>query len=446
MPSNLTKANSQHDMLNGRFTTSGGSAVLDRVEQERVTENRQAQSERAERRRPNSGQLILPEQVARQQGASTADLLDVHDPQEMQNAAKETGGSRVFNFSQGEGSDLDRNVKFVTNTNKDGKFERGALRIAIHDPNTQKREIHQRPMSDLPKLVAQVLAKKYEPTSQHRRNTQHVMKARTFQTSGFGGKRIQQGVSINNRDRSQGQGETHFATVNGHVIPIQDSQGGNNQGGQSEQSQENQQGQQDTQTNAAQPQEDKGAGLSHEQRTQIVNKLAGRMGVASEKIVMAEQDKEGDDGTLAADYEPNTDKITVYPNAFSRGKEELIGTLAHEANHAKLSQVLAQYNEQQKQFQAGTSLMDSGLTTFRELKGVFASSNRATYAIAGGVSKYGQQFVDAYQAEPSTQNYVKMVSENLAEAERLNAVGQGAGVSPQWNSLLNEVNLLAKGA
>lgn len=541
------RGNPSHDPLNGQFV-SGGTSVS-RHTMARLQEHAQARREQQERRQPASGVLILSEHTARQQGESVSDVLDVRNDKHLEMAASETGGSRVFGFASGDGSDLDKSVRFATNTNKDGKFERGALRVEISDPDTQKRSVHQRSMSELPKLVKQVLGKRYAPTSQHRRNSAYVMKADKWITvngrhvnvgdkssgdnvevhRGYSGndpishtdmtfytekkeyaqrygdkvtslkidkkdlfdprkkehreilekineyfsnkgddkiytdpenglplyadastlKRVLRdmghnfkGLVLSENAGVMGHGgvsyavfketmkaETRFITVGGRVIPIGTSQ----QQGQREQSQDKPK---ESEQNAGQE-------LTHEQRTTIVNKLAAKMGIDAASIEMREEDESDENGTPLAHFDPDSGKIVVFPEAFSRGKQELVGTLAHEQSHANLSKVLGEFNKQRKQLQEGESLQN--LEVYRELRPVFSEQNRATYQIAGGQSKYGQSFWDAYQAEPSPQNYVTAISESLAESQRLVAVGRGDEVHPQMMNLLNKVNNFARG-
>lgn len=76
-------------------------------------------------------------------------------------ASGEKSATRVLYFSQGDGSDLDRNARFFTNTNANGTFESGKLRIELHDPDKQQRTVFERSMSSLPAYVRQALDKRY---------------------------------------------------------------------------------------------------------------------------------------------------------------------------------------------------------------------------------------------------------------------------------------------
>lgn len=94
----------------------------------------------------------------------------------MKRAAAETGVRHVFVFSQGDGSDLDKNVRFVTNTNRFGLFERGRLRIEIHNPDAMRPKVFERSLGDLPRLVEQARGKKYEWVDESWRGRDVVVK------------------------------------------------------------------------------------------------------------------------------------------------------------------------------------------------------------------------------------------------------------------------------
>lgn len=410
---NTTKANTHHDPLNGQFTS--GDTGVSRATMTRLQEHRDALKERGERRQPSSGVLILPEREARQQGQSVNDNLDVKSSEAMQMASRETAGSRVFKFSQGDGSDLDRNVRMVTNTNSSGTFERGALRVEIFDPDTQKRHVYQRKMSELPMLVRQVIQKRYSSTSQHRRNSANVVKAAAA---------------------------TKWVTLpSGARIPIGGSGGANQQ---SDAKPKESAPKPARNVEAQESQGNAGEGLTHAQRTQIVNKLSEKLGIDPATVTVSETDREDENGKVAGDYDPATKQITIYPEGFSQGKEELTGTLLHEAQHAKMDAVIGAYNEQRKLFEGGESLQSEKVSVFKELKPVF-TSERATYALADGFNKYSTMFWDRYKANPSTSTYVAAINESMAEAARLVQAGQGGDISQQMMSLYNKVNQFAKG-
>lgn len=487
LESNTMKGgNPNRDPLNGQFTS--GDTGVSRSTMFRLREHREALKERGERRQPSSGILILPEQVARQNKQSVNDNLDINTDAGLDQASKETGGSRVFNFSTGEGSDLDKNVKLITNTNKDGEFERGTLRIVIEDGDTQKRTIHTREMLQLPQLVKQLREKKYKATGQHRRNTQYVMKAsgtkewglneqqaneqgtlrtlliskvhhayttacdqlsmrgylsqeqRMKVTSAFGAalKYLNESLDsdvaalkINNSDLADiantMKADVQFRHIGGKVIPI----GASKESNKSDKS-ESSQSQSDS------------TSLTQEQRQKIVNSLATKMGFKPDDFIVAENDLEADEnGRPCAEYDPDTKKTTIYPEGFSKGREELIGTIAHEQSHANLDKVLDQYNTEFQQYKEGESLQN--LNVFREMRPVFQESNRATYQVAGGQSKYGNQFWDKYKENPTPQNYLNAINESLAESNRLVVTGRESDVNPQFRALLTRVNNFAKG-
>lgn len=108
-------------------------------------------------------------------GEATQEHFNTKDPAQMEMVAKETGARRVFEFSTGDGSTLDKNVRLATNTGKDGQPARGKLRISIMEG--ADRQDFERPMAQLPALVAQMQAKKYAPLGQHRIGRAQVMKA-----------------------------------------------------------------------------------------------------------------------------------------------------------------------------------------------------------------------------------------------------------------------------
>lgn len=283
------------------------------------------------------------------------------------------------------------------------------------------------------------------------------------------GANIRRGVSIT----SGGGGGTKWITTSGGKrIPIDGNSGGGDKGGQ-----EDSQG--GSQTAEAQPQQkpessltpeqrqaadelrdaepqaqtgeqdsqskesNAGEGLNHAQMQTIATKIADRMGIDPSTVEVAEQDETDEVGAKAGEYDPSSGKITVYPTAF-RSREELMGTLSHEAMHGKLDSVLKQFNEQQKAFQGGESLTSGNLETFKQLKPVF-SSERASYAAADGVNKYSTMFWNSYKENPTTSRYTAAISETLSEVARLTQAGKGEGIHPQMKSLYNRVNSLAKG-
>lgn len=461
---------------------------------------------------------------------SSNDHVNVHDREHLAMAAQESFGSRVMDFSNGEGNDLDKNVRFATNTNASGAFERGALRVEIFDPSTQKRNVYQRRMSELPRLVGKVLEKKYAPVSQHRRQTAYVMKAgggnpnhdaegkfasspggaarassnapepKAFKgrkivdsfvtkdgTQSFSlqapdkqpeagwaiyqhgkyasgsskGKRIDSLVARNTRhdgetdirNQFEERKKYHIATgmkADGHWVTLPTGARiqihGNVGGAQAQPAQS--QAKPQTQSRTVESEDSNGnagEGLTHAQRQTIVNKITERMGIDKDSIEVAKEDREDENGKVAGDYDPATKKITVYPEGFSKGKDELIGTLVHEEQHMKLDKVLNAYNEQQKQYQAGESLTSGKLDIYKELKPVFSPENRITYERADGVNNYSTMFWQRYQKNPSTQTYVAAINETLAETARLTQSGQGGDISPQMMSLYNKVNRFAAG-
>lgn len=171
------KGNASHDPLTGRFTYGAGNRTRDREDTRQASERKEAATDRPERKQASSGVVIQPEMEARRQGQSTNGFLDTRQPSQMQLAAQETGGRRMFTFGQGEGSALDKTVRLVTNTNAQGTFARGTLRVEINSPDSGKKLVRERPMAQLSMLVQQLSGKGYTPISQHRRKQSDVVKA-----------------------------------------------------------------------------------------------------------------------------------------------------------------------------------------------------------------------------------------------------------------------------
>lgn len=391
----MKAGNPHHDPLNGKFVSSGGNLALDRQTQMYREERKQAAIDKKEKRNPI---LIEREKTSRNEGT---DNMNVKDHADMLRVSSETGGSRVFNFSQGDGSDLDKKVKFVTNTNKAGDFARGVLRVEIESPDS-KKQIYERAMRDLPVLVQQVQEKKYSPSSQHRRNTQYRMKADNVYFLKAG----------NPNHDSDGR----FAT-------------GNSTKDESDESNDS----------------DGSKSLTHAQRETIVKNLANKMGISLDDVEISAEDKPDANGKPMADYDPESKKIMVYPEGFSHGKDELVGTLSHEAMHQKLDKVLGAYNQQQKEFQQGESLTSGKLEIYKDLKESLGNSNnRATYQAVDAPTKYADQFKQAYLSNPTSQNFMQMINESLAETERMHQMGKGGDVHSQWTNLRNRINTFAK--
>lgn len=238
---------------------------------------------------------------------------------------------------------------------------------------------------------------------------------------------------------------TKWVTLpNGARIPIGGSGGAAKQEQGQQQEQSKPQAKPTESDKESESQGNAGEGLTHAQRTQIATKVASKLGIDPDTVQVAEQDESDENGVKAGEYSPADGKITIFPASFS-SKEELIGTLSHEASHQKLDAVLKQYNEQRALFQDGESLQSDKVSTFREMKQVFDENSRATYALADGVSKYSTLFWDRYNSNPTTSTYTAAISETLAETARLTQTGKGDNIHSQMKSLFNRVNRLAGG-
>lgn len=102
--------------------------------------------------------------------------VSMKDSASVQQAADERNKSRVMQFAKpGEDSDIDKQVKMTTNTTRNGQNANGTLRIEISDAT--KRTLYERPMSQLPQLVAQLASKGYELHTQFYRSLKNVVKA-----------------------------------------------------------------------------------------------------------------------------------------------------------------------------------------------------------------------------------------------------------------------------
>lgn len=343
--------------------------------------------------------------------------VNMRDEASVQAAANEQTKSRVLQFAKdGEETGLDKQVRFITNTDRKGQFSPGTLRVEI--TGATQRDIYERKMSQLPSLIKQLANKGYNLFAQNYRSPKNVLKAEA----------------------------AHWVTLpNGAHIQIH---GGGGKGNDKAGAAEDKPKERSSATTTSKPSESQGSageGLTHAQMTTIASKVADKMGIDPATVSVAEHDESNEIGAKMGEYDPDTQKITVYPASFS-SKDELMGTLAHESSHMKLDKVLGAYNEQMKAYSAGESLTGGKIEIYKQLHGgaggggVFAENQRATYQLADGQSKYDETFWKQYESKPTTQNYLQAVSETLAETERLTAGGKEGEVHPQWRSLRNKVN------
>lgn len=457
----------------------------------------------------------------------------VHDAPSVVRVAGERGRSRVMQFAKpGFAEELDKRVKFVTNTDAGGHFADGALRIEIADATN--REVYERPMAQLPALVRQLASKNYDLHTQYYRSRANVVKAEGNPNhdelgrfaSGPGGGGV---LSVDRRDdaeqrvdnlmreranaqlakrgfedgdllrfdeptgstfaraRAMNNGKAgieilddngkvlgydtsppwHYAKKiaddephplkqntqkaasdkwitlpGGKHIPIGGSGGGSGSGtGASSESSPAQA--RTARSGASESSGSAGEGLTQAQRQTIAAKLSARLGIDPETVKVAEQDESDENGKKAGEYDPDTGTITLYPESFARGKDELMGTLAHEAAHQKLDKVLKEYAHQREAYQGGESLTGGKVEIFKTIQPAFAQGARAAYALADGQSAYDTLFWNRYQQEPTTSRYVNAMSETLAESARLTLAGQGGSVHPMFRNLMNQVNTFA---
>lgn len=333
--------------------------------------------------------------------------VSFRDAGSIHGVTSERNTSRVLQFSKGGGSVLDKSVRMVTNTDRNGQLANGTLRVEISDAT--KRSIYERPMAQLPTLLAQLAAKGYELHAQHYRSPKNLVKAEGKWVTLPTGARIQIHGGGGAQEKTQDKSQANEAK------PAQENES----------------------------QRDSGAELTHEQRTQIVNKLAAKMGIPKDKIEMREQDEPADEqGKLMAQYDPATDKISVFPEGFAHGKQELIGTLAHEIMHQKFKTVVFELKRQKKLFDAGEDRRK--LQIYNEIAPVFQEDNRSLYEHADGQTRYSTLFWDSYKQDRTQPKYARAVNETLAEVEYLRAIGQDKDIHPLFGNLARRIRGFAE--
>lgn len=183
-------------------------------------------------------------------------------------------------------------------------------------------------------------------------------------------------------------------------------------------------------------------GLSHDDMVKIAGKVAGQMGIDPGRLQVNEKDETDPElGEKVGEYDPASGKLNLYPASFAHGKEQLVGTLAHEQSHADFDRVVGRYNQERAAIQGGANAQ--AMEAYQTLKEVRDSP--ATFARADGQTKYDELFWKRYQANPNANTYMDAVSETLAETTRLVQTGRASEAHPLWRALAGRVRQLAKG-
>lgn len=226
---------------------------------------------------------------------------------------------------------------------------------------------------------------------------------------------------------SKAEGTVRWITVGGKHIPIREG------GGEAERPKEEEK-----------PQEQAAEGdeLTHADRVKIAGKLAAKLGLDPSTVQVSEKDEADNElGAKVGEYDPKSGKITLYPASFAHGRDELIGTLSHEAMHAKFAKVAQEYSKERKAYQAGESLLSGKIDLFKQLNPVF-SQRKGEYERADGQSSYDKAIWGRYQENKVS--YATAVNETLAETSRLEQAGQGEQVHSLWRNLARAVSGFAQ--
>lgn len=181
---------------------------------------------------------------------------------------------------------------------------------------------------------------------------------------------------------------------------------------------------------------------THIQREEAVRQIVKELGSKNNIKVSKTPSKEDPEIMGLCKRNSKTDEfdITIYPEAF-QNEEELRGTVAHEDMHATFGKVLRDYNDQKVDvLYNGMPANHEQAETYRDMKSLFTDT--ATYALAGGVTKYSQMYWDEYGKNKEFGSYLMAVNETIAECHRLESVGKGDQVQGQWRAVYNRVKRL----